>query len=161
MASRFAPLSQLVLWLAAFIVVPRLAAQSAVAPDAERVIIARQVVQASGAEAAILKSIEMMLPLQRAQNPSIPATFWDRFAVKARADAGQLSDSLAPVYAARYSKAELEQLVTFYESAIGRRVVAEQTQIVQDSQQLGMRWGARIGAAIAVELANEGVLVGQ
>ena len=126
------------------------------APDPARLKVARRVVQASGAEAIILKSIELTLPGQRAQSPTIPAEFWERFLVKARADVGVLVDSLAPVYATRFTKAELEQLLAFYESPVGRRVVADQPAIAQESQQLGMRWGTRMGAAIAVEMANEG-----
>jgi hypothetical protein len=72
-----------------------------------------------------------------------------------------LVDSLAPVYAARFSKAELDQLLAFYESPVGRHVAAEQPAIAQESQQLGLRWGARMGAAIAVDLANEGKPLGR
>lgn len=126
------------------------------ASDPERLKVARRVVQASGAEAIILKSIELTLPAQRAQNPTIPAEFWDRFLAKAQADVGLLVDSLAPVYAGRFSKSELQQLLAFYESPVGRHVVTEQPAIAQESQQLGLRWGTRVGAAIAVELANEG-----
>ena len=131
------------------------------APDAERLKVARRVVQASGAEAIILKSIELTLPAQRAQRPTIPAEFWDRFVARAQADVGVLVDSLAPLYAARFSKAELEQLLAFYESPVGRHVVAEQPAVAQESQQLGVRWGTRVGAAIAVEMANEGKSLGQ
>ena len=131
------------------------------APDAERLKIARRFVQASGAEAIILKSIELTLPAQRAQRPTIPQEFWDRFVAKAQADVGVLVDSLAPVYAARFSKAELEQLLAFYESPVGRHVVAQQPSVAQESQQLGVRWGTRLGAAIAVEMANEGKSLGQ
>jgi uncharacterized protein len=72
-----------------------------------------------------------------------------------------LVDSLAPIYARRFSKAELEQLVAFYESPVGRHIVGEQGEIVQESQALGVRWGTRLGAAIAVELANEGKAIKQ
>jgi uncharacterized protein len=113
-------------------------------------------VQASGAEAIILQSIELSLPAQRAQNPDINPEFWDRFSAKARADVRQLVDSIAPIYAKRFSKSELEQLATFYESPVGRHVVADQGSIAQESGELGRRWGTRLGAAIAVELANEG-----
>ncbi len=126
------------------------------APDAERLQIARRLVQASGAEALILKSIELTLPAQRAQNPTVPPEFWDRFIARARADIGLLVDSLAPVYATRFSKSELAQLVAFYDSPVGRHVAVEQPAIAQESQQLGFRWGARVGAAIAVDMANAG-----
>jgi uncharacterized protein len=124
--------------------------------DPNRLNAAKRLVQASGAQGIILKSIELTLPSQRAQNPTIPPEFWDRFSAKARADVGRLVDSLAPVYARRFSRAELEQLVAFYESPVGRHIVSEQGSIAQESQQLGVRWGTRLGAAVAVDMANEG-----
>jgi hypothetical protein len=130
-------------------------------PDASQLGLAKRLVQASGAESIILKSIELALPAQRAQNPTINPEFWDRFTAKARADVRVLVDSLAPIYARRFSKAELEQLVAFYESPVGRHIVAEQGAIAQEGQELGVRWGTRLGAAVAVELANEGKAIKQ
>lgn len=126
------------------------------APDPARLAVARRIVQATGAEALILKTIELSLPAQRSANPAVPAEFWDRFVAKARADVGVLADSLAPVYASRFSKPELDQLLDFYQSPLGRRVVAEQTTVAQESQALGIRWGSRLGAAVAVDMANAG-----
>ena len=124
--------------------------------DRNQLGLAKRLVQASGAEAIILKSIELALPAQRAQNPTINPEFWDRFTARARAEVRVLVDSLAPIYARRFTGAELQQLVGFYESPVGRHIVVEQGNIVEESQQLGVRWGTRLGAAIAVELANEG-----
>ena len=124
--------------------------------DGSQSELARRLVEASGAEAIILKTIELALPGQRAQNPKISPEFWDRFAAKARTDVRQLVDSLAPIYARRFSKTELEQLVAFYESPVGRHIVAEQGAIAQESQGIGVRWGTRLGAATAVEMADEG-----
>ena len=153
--SRAVPLALLLLGSVAFPCT--LAGQSgARAPDAERLKVARRLVEASGADALILKSIELTLPAQRAQTPAVPAEFWDRFADRARADIGMLVDSLAPVYASRFTKAELDQLVAFYESPVGRHVAAEAPAIAQESQQLGLRWGARVGASVAVDMASEG-----
>jgi uncharacterized protein len=154
-------------WLTVLVLVVlpmALQAQSGVGrkdPDTNHLGLAKRLVQASGAEAIILKSIELTLPAKRAQNPTINPEFWDRFTTKARAEIGVLVDSLAPIYARRFSKAELEQLVAFYESPVGRHIVADQADIVQESQQLGVRWGTRLGAAIAVELANEGEAIKQ
>ena len=156
--ARAVPLALLFL---GFVVLPSTAlSQSRKTTDPEKLKVARQLVEASGAEELILKGIELTLPAQRAQNPKIPDEFWDRFAARARADVGMLVDSLAPVYAARFSKAELDQLLAFYQSPVGRHLASEQGAIAQESQQLGLRWGTRVGAAIAVDLANEGKPLG-
>ncbi|HET8622163.1 MAG TPA: DUF2059 domain-containing protein [Gemmatimonadales bacterium] len=145
-----------------FVVLPSTAlSQARKTTDPEKLKVARQLVEASGAEELILKGIELTLPAQRAQNPKIPDEFWDRFAARARADVGMLVDSLAPVYAARFSQAELDQLLAFYQSPVGRHFASEQGAIAQESQQLGLRWGTRVGASIAVDLANEGKPLGR
>jgi hypothetical protein len=80
------------------------------------------------------QTIDANLPAQREKNPSVPSEFWDRIAAKARADIGGLVDSLGPIYEKRFTKVELEQLLTFYRSPVGRHILAEQGSIAQESQ---------------------------
>jgi uncharacterized protein len=124
--------------------------------DPNQLAVAKRLVHATDAEGMILKGMELALPAQRAQNPAINPEFWDRFTAKARADVRLLTDSLAPIYARRFSKTELEQLVAFYESPVGHHLVTEQGAIAQETQTLGGRWGTRLGAATAVEMSDEG-----
>lgn len=97
-----------------------------------------------------------MLAAQRAsnQNANLPAGFWDEFAVRVRRDIPVLIDSIVPLYATHFSTAELTQLKAFYDSPIGRRLIAEQGPLQQESAQLGMRWGGRIGSQVAMDLMN-------
>ena len=147
----------IVIFVAALVATPAPArSQNSAAAEVERLRVARKVVQASGAEAGMLEGLELGLAQQRAQGAGVPEEFMERFAKKARNDIGVLTDSLAPVYAARFTTREIEQLLAFYEGPLGKRVVAEQVGMLKDTQQLGMRWGSRIGATIALEMANEG-----
>jgi len=97
------------------------------------------------------------MPAQRAANPQIPAAFWDAFLAHARRDMPQLVDSLIPVYAAHYTRAELEELVRFYESPLGKRVAVVQPLITQESIAAGQRWGAAIGQFVGDSLSRAGV----
>ena len=92
-----------------------------------------------------------------AANPEIPGAFWDAFVAHARRDLNQFVDSMVPIYAARFDQQELEQLVRFYESPLGRHLTAEQPQILQESMQVGQRWGMRIGKAIGDSMRGAGV----
>jgi hypothetical protein len=114
----------------------------------------RRLLDLTGAAKLALQSMEQMMPAQRAANPQVPAAFWDAFLAHARRDVPLLVDSLIPVYAAHFTKPELDQLVRFYESPIGRRLSAVQPQITQESMQAGQRWGAKIGEAIGDSLAR-------
>jgi len=117
----------------------------------------RRLLDLTGAARLAVQSMETLLPAQRAAMPQVPAEFWDAFLAHARRDVLQLVDSLVPVYAAHFTKAELDQLVRFYESPIGRRLAEVQPLITQASMQAGQRWGARIGGEVGDSLARAAV----
>jgi len=114
----------------------------------------RRLLDLTGAAKLALQNMEALLPAQRAANPQIPAAFWDGFLAHARRDIPQLVDSLIPIYAGHFTKAELDQLVRFYESPIGRRLAEQQPMILQESVQVGQRWGTAIGRQVGDSLAR-------
>ena len=59
--------------------------------------------------------------------------------------------------ALRATAPDLEGLLAFYRSPLGRRLIAIQPSIVRDSGQIGQRWGAQLGAMVSEQLAKEGV----
>jgi hypothetical protein len=114
----------------------------------------RRLLDLTGAAKLALQNMEALLPAQRAANPQIPAAFWDAFLAHARRDIPQLVDSLIPIYAGHFTKAELDHLVRFYESPIGRRLAEQQPLILQESVQVGQRWGSAIGRQVGDSLAR-------
>jgi len=118
----------------------------------------RRLLELTGAARLAVQTMEAMVPAQRQAMPQVPAAFWDAFMAHARRDIGQLVDSLVPVYAAHFTLAQLQELVRFYESPLGRRLAEMQPLITQESMQAGQRWGALLGAQIGDSLARAGVM---
>ncbi len=117
----------------------------------------RHLLDLTGAARLALSGMESMVPAQRAANPQIPGAFWDAFLARARRSLPQLVDAIVPVYAAHFSQAELEQLVRFYESPLGKRLSEVQPLILQESMQAGQTWGAAIGREVGESLSRSGV----
>lgn len=117
----------------------------------------RRLLALSGSVKLALTGMEAMIPAQRAANPRIPAVFWEAFFARARRDTTQLVELLIPIYASHLSRAELEELVRFYQTPLGRRLAAVQPLISQESVQAGQGWGAAIGRQVAESLAQAGV----
>jgi hypothetical protein len=118
----------------------------------------RRLLELTGAGRLAIQTMETMLSAQRQAMPQVPAVFWDVFMAHARRDIPQLVDSLVPVYAAHFTLAQLQELVRFYESPLGRRLAEMQPLIAQESMQVGQRWGALIGAQVGDSLGRAGVL---
>jgi uncharacterized protein len=124
------------------------AQQAPSTPDKTRLATARRVLETSGAVDAMVAAIRANLPAQRQAMPQVPAEFWTRFEARIERDAPQLVDSIAVLYARTFTQTELEALVAFYASPVGRRFRAAQPTLVSESSAIGQRWGAKIGAEV-------------
>jgi hypothetical protein len=104
-----------------------------------------------------MQVIEQAVPAQRATNPRVPEVFWDRFLEQVRARRGELEAGYVTIYDHNFTADEIRQLITFYESPIGKRLLEKQPVLLREGMALGQEWGARIGADVGRTLAGDGV----
>jgi uncharacterized protein len=125
--------------------------------DSAKADVLRRLLQRVQAAEQALSMMEASLPAQRAATPRVPAVFWDRMLSTARERKDELNDMIAGVYDRHFSTEELRQLLAFYETPLGRKLLASQPSIMQESMVAGQEWGRRIGETVATQLAAEGV----
>ena len=125
--------------------------------DPARTALARRLLEAMSAGQMMLRGIEIGIPAQKAANPGIPEIFWTEFQARAQRDMPKFVERAVPIYANRFSKQELEQLVAFYNSPIGRRLAAESATIGAEMMRAGQMWGVELGADTAKDLAARGI----
>ena len=65
---------------------------------------------------------------------------------------------MIPVYDAHFSAADIGELIKFYESPIGRKLVKEQPLMVSESMKAGQKWGFELGMKVAQELKEQGYI---
>jgi len=135
------------------IVVPMAEAQvsDTAAPPPVSVALARQVLNAAGSVETAISAMQVSLSAQRAAS-SLPGEFWTRLEARITQDAPQLGDSIAVLYAKRFTQEELQGLLTFYQSPLGRRLRQLQPGLVTESAAMGRRWGMRVAAEIRASL---------
>lgn len=127
--------------------------------DSVKAALIRQLLARTQAADQAIAAIEASLPGQRRSNPRIPAVFWDRFIAEARARRGEFVDLIGVVYDRHFSSEEIRQLLDFYDTPLGRKLLATQPAVAQESIEAGQLWGQRVGAEIVAQLAAEGVVV--
>ncbi|MEC5398313.1 DUF2059 domain-containing protein [Uliginosibacterium sp. H1] len=59
---------------------------------------------------------------------------------------------MVPVYAARFSHAEIRQLLAFYESPIGRKLVGEMPGMMKEGGEAGRAWGQSLEPKLRTRL---------
>lgn len=82
------------------------------------------------------------------QNPNIPPTAIA--AIKSEIsrvfveNMPKLSSELVQVYADHFTQEDIEGLISFYETPLGKKAVHEMPQIMQESFALGRNWGQQL-----------------
>jgi hypothetical protein len=145
-----------VILLSALVSGPVFAQRPASPADSTKAATVRRLLQLTKTAEAILGGMEAVVPSQRRAYPDVPDDFWDAFIARARQRIPQMMDSLIPVYATRFSQAELNDLIKFYSSPVGHHLSDAQPQIMQESMVIGRRWGEIIGKEISDSLARSG-----
>jgi uncharacterized protein len=130
------------------------------AMDPAKVAVIRQILEVTKAADQMLVALEATIPAQRAGNPAIPAVFWDRFVARARERRGALLDSLIPVYDRNFTTADLTELLRFYGTPVGKRLLAATPNTARESVAVGQQWGFVIGQEIGEQLKREGLIPG-
>ena len=128
--------------------------------DSAKVALIHQLLTVTHSVDLAISTIEAGIPAQRAANPRIPAAFWDRFLSEVRNRRGEFEDMVTDVYERHFSADELRQLISFYQTPVGQRLVAELPAVTQESMQAGREWGRRLGAQIGAQLESEGAKTG-
>lgn len=125
--------------------------------DSAKLGAVRSLLEVTGAAEVIVASLEANIPAQRAANPAVPAVFWDEFETLAKERIPSLVDSLVPIYDRHFTLDDVNELLAFYRTPVGQRLVEVQPLIARESSETGQRWGARLGVEVAAELAKRGI----
>lgn len=57
-----------------------------------------------------------------------------------------------------FTESEIKELIAFYESSVGKKMVKNQPLILQDSMEVGQKWGISIAQEIVEDLQKDGYL---
>jgi Uncharacterized protein conserved in bacteria len=131
------------------------AAAPAPAVDPAKLALIRDVLTQTHAVDLMFQSMQAAVPMQRAANPAIPAVFWDRFIAAAHEREGDLETMFIQIYDHHFTADELRQLLAFYHTPIGQKLLAEQPALAQEAMAAGQQWGRRLGLEVGQKLTAE------
>lgn len=124
------------------------------ADSAKRIAI-RQVLTAQRTDSTILAGIEVALRNQGTPDPNLPSGFMDAFIARARADIGNVIERLVPVYDSLFTGDEISQMLVFYQTPLGQRMVATQVPLMQAVEQIGGQWGLELAGQVLLDFSKQ------
>ncbi|MBO9660309.1 MAG: DUF2059 domain-containing protein, partial [Chitinophagaceae bacterium] len=86
--------------------------------------------------------------------PQVPDAFWDKMLEMAKPEA--LADLVIPVYVKHYSDEDVMELIRFYKTPVGKKVIEKMPLVLQECLAIGGKWGEKIAQDIIEKLKAEG-----
>ena len=133
------------LFLAAFV----LLTFGAQAQSAEFKASVRKLMAVSGSDATLKMIPEQILSMIE-QQAEIQAMFSEEALLS-------LMDRMVPIYAKYYTQQDMDDLIAFYDTPLGKKLSTVQPQITLESMSVAQQWAAEIGQKVAVKIMQSGV----
>ena len=151
-------------WIAATLVALSLSAMSsaALADDASRLKLARQVVETAHAgdnmRAVMPVMAQQMRTLLGQQGNASEAqigNYVQRFQDRFDKEIPSFVDLVAKVYAREFSDEDLSNLLSFYRTPTGQHLLGKQQEIAKGMLVVGQEWGKTIAQEVLAEIQKE------
>ena len=96
-------------------------------------------IKLTGATTAFQNAIEQI-------GQMVPEDKKATYVIEAEATLVDLYGKMADIYMAEFTRNEIEQLVEFYKSDLGKKLASKQMDLMQKAMELGQSWGMQVQA---------------
>ena len=113
----------------------------------------RKLLELSGSGKIGAQVGQNMIGLFKKKHTDVPEEFWTEVLKEFNSDA--IIDMVIPIYDKYYTESEINELIVFYNSEIGKKMIATMPSVVQESMQAGQVWGNELAFKIVEKLKNK------
>ena len=122
--------------------------------EKEKAII--QLLELTNSKAMAAQAYELIIPQIKTLVPSVPDEWWDMF--RENMDFDGLIMDLIPIYDKYYTLEDIQGMIAFYESPVGRKVTEVTPKMTAESMAVGQEWGRKIAEKILESIQESGYL---
>lgn len=126
---------------------------SSVVEDIDRLI------RVTGYEQMLPAMLDQMVAPLKSINPQVPEEVWDELI--AQFDASEMIDLMVPVYQKHFTHDEIRQLLEFYSTPLGRKIIAVLPAVTQECIAIGQDYGLRAAQRVIQRLQDRGYEIRQ
>jgi hypothetical protein len=122
--------------------------------DAQKEKDIKEMLRITGAGETAIQVSRQMIASFKQEMPEVPDKFWKE--VENEVDKESLINLAVPVYAKYFTGEEIRELLKFYQSALGKKLLEKQGKILEDVTTAAQKWGEELGQKITDKLEKEG-----
>jgi uncharacterized protein len=131
-------------------------------PSAASIAVAKQLIATSGATTVfnplIAGVVEQAKLLYLQQNPGL-AKDLNEIATQMRTDLqprfAELTDQVAKIYASNFTEQELKDILAFYQTPAGKKLLAQQGKVIETSMSFAQDWANKLSDEVISKMRDE------
>lgn len=128
----------------------------AFAQASEKTVHIKKLLDLTGSGKLGVQVVQTMITSYKQITESVPDKFWDEMAKEINADT--MVSMVIPIYEKYYTDEEILQMIAFYETPVGKKVIATLPDIMKESMAIGQEWGKQVGEKVYLRLKEKGYL---
>lgn len=110
----------------------------------------------SGSQETFKTAVTQMFAMYK-QNSQVPENIWAELEKEMLVTSmDRLADMLAPVYQKHLTRADLEEVIEFYQTPAGAKFASKTPYIMKESMQVGQEWGMKVGQLVQAKIKEKG-----
>ena len=114
----------------------------------------KKLMDVTGSGSLGVQAMNQMITLFKQSKMGVPDKFWTD--LMAEVDPNELVEMCIPSYVKHFTHAEIKQLLAFYETPLGKKLIKTQPAIMQECMIAGQKWGQKLGEKVGKKLEAEG-----
>jgi len=115
-----------------------------------------RLLKANGATEMGLKIINQMIVSFKRGNPTVPGRFFEEFGRQINPE--DVFAYLTPVYARHFSHDEILQMVAFYESPVGVKMMSQMDALGEETMMADSQWTDALAQKLAAAMQKKGYI---
>ena len=121
----------------------------------------RHLLELTGSDKLGRQMWDQMLRTIKPSAAQVPSSVWDEMAAEFEADlnGGKLTELIVPIYNRAFSEEDINELVKFYESPLGKKMIKALPQILSESMIAGEQWAGEVLKRLRTRLKEKGYSV--
>ena len=117
----------------------------------------KMMLQVAGSEETFNTAIKQMFSMYKQQKTNVPDSIWVGLEQEiSKTSIDDLVDMILPVYQKYMTETDLNGIIEFYQTPIGKKYAEKTPLIMQESMQVGQQWGMEIGKKFEDKLKKKG-----
>jgi len=89
--------------------------------------------------------------------PNVPDSVWSNLKTEVfDMEVNELTKQLVPLYKKHFTQEDVKELISFYESPIGKKLTTETTLITKETMQISQTWGMNLMSKLYTWMAKKG-----